>query len=324
MNDSRRTRLVLVLLLLASFALITVDFRGGESSPLDRLRGIGSAVFGPVEQVAARVVRPVSGTIQGLRTLPDSRQRIRALEDENSRLRARLHTSELDRGRVAELDKLLGLAGQGRYRILPAQAVAIRGDQELEHTATLDVGSRDGVRRDMTVVNGDGLVGRVTQVGPTTSTVLLALDATSNVGARLEDSMEIGVVRGGGSGPMRFELLDSSVSLKRGERLVTFGSQGGKPYVPGVPIGTVTSVESTAGSLTRVAEVRPFVSFSSLDLVGVVVKPPRKDPRDALLPPKPSATPGPSSTPEPSATPESSPGPEPSSTPEPSSSGEGG
>ena len=69
---------------------------------------------------------------------------------------------------------------------------------------------------------------------------------------------------------------------------MTFGSQGDMPYVPGVPVGSVVSVTGTPGSQTRSATVSPYVDFTSLDLVGVVVQPPRADPRDAVLPPRPA------------------------------------
>jgi rod shape-determining protein MreC len=79
---------------------------------------------------------------------------------------------------------------------------------------------------------------------------------------------------------------------------VTFGSVHDTPYVPGVPVGTITSVAHTTGTLTPTAKVRPFVDFATLGVVGVVVTPPRTDPRYSVLPPqppKPSPKPPPSS-----------------------------
>jgi len=55
-------------------------------------------------------------------------------------------------------------------------------------------------------------------------------------------------------------------------------------------VGEVVDVEETPGSLTRAAMVKPYASFTSLDLVGIVVEPPREDPRDAVLPPRPPAS----------------------------------
>jgi rod shape-determining protein MreC len=221
------------------------------------------------------------------------------LAEQNKALRSRLRTSALDRSRAQELDDLLKVAGAGRYRIVPARVIAIGAAQTFSWTVTLDAGSKDGIRPDMTVLDGDGLVGRVKTVGPSTSTVLLAVDPESTIGVRLEGSMEVGFTTGQGvrdRGDLDLRLLDGQSSVAPGDRLVTFGSQGDTPYVPGVPVGRVVTVSGSPGSQTRTAVVAPYVDFTSLDLVGVVVEPPRKDPRDSVLPPKPAATPTPTVT----------------------------
>lgn len=84
---------------------------------------------------------------------------------------------------------------------------------------------------------------------------------------------------------MKVSLLNGRAQVKEGDRMVTFGSQSGRPFVPGVPIGKVVEVEATPGQLTKTVMVEPYVQFTRLDLVGVVVVPPRTDPRDAVLPP---------------------------------------
>jgi rod shape-determining protein MreC len=290
---------LLALLLVTSISLITLDYRGGDRSPLNGLRSLAAAVFGPVEQVAAAIAAPVSDAVESVSSLGDGRDEVRQLRRENQELLRRLRTSGLDRNRVAELDRLLGLAGAGRYRVVPARVIAIGPAQTFSWTVTLDAGSRDGIRPDMTVLNGDGLVGRVKTVGPSTATVLLAADPESSVGVRLEGSMEVGFTTGQGLGTgsrLDLQLLDGQSTVVRGDRLVTFGSQGDTPYVPGVPVGEVLSVHGTPGSQTRTAVVAPYVDFTALDLVGVVVEPPRKDPRDAVLPPRPESTPTPTVT----------------------------
>ncbi len=298
-RDTRRTRVVLALLLVTSVSLITIDYRGGDSSPLDGVRSLAAAVFGPVERVAAAIASPVSDAVDSVGRLGNGRDEADRLEKENQELKRRLRTSGVDRNRVQELDDLLHLAGAGRYRVLPAQVIAIGSAQTFSWTVTLDAGSRDGIRPDMTVLNGDGLVGRVKTVGPSTATVLLAVDPESSVGVRLEGSMEVGFTTGqgiGDDGHLDLQLLDGQSTVERGDRLVTFGSQGATPYVPGVPVGEVVSVQGTPGSQTRAAVVAPYVDFSSLDLVGIVIEPPRRDPRDAVLPPQPVETPAPTVT----------------------------
>jgi rod shape-determining protein MreC len=143
----------------------------------------------------------------------------------------------------------------------------------------------------MTVLNGDGLVGRVTTVGPDTSTVLLANDPDFTVGTRMEGSDELGFASGQGDRPLRVELLNGKAEVKKGERLVTFGSEADRPFVPGVPVGVVSRVEPSNGGLTRTIYVTPYVGFTKLDIVGVVVQAPKKDPRDEVLPAKPKPVP---------------------------------
>ncbi|MEV4744078.1 rod shape-determining protein MreC [Streptomyces sp. NPDC049555] len=289
MRDTRESRLLLVLLIAIAFALITVDIRGGEQSPLDGVRHATASAFGPVEKGVAAAVDPVGNAIAAVRDSGDRSSRIAELERENTALKQRLGSDDRNRGRTRELDALLKTAGRGQYGIKGAQVIAIGAAQGFSWTVTIDIGSDDGVRRDMTVINGDGLVGRVTTVAPGTSTVLLASDPKFTVGTRMEKTGELGFAGGQGDSALRVELLNGKAAVHKGDRLVTFGSSKDKPFVPGVPVGEVVRVEPSVGGLTRTLQVRPFVGFSKLDIVGVVVEAPRDDPRDTVLPPKPEA-----------------------------------
>ena len=288
MKDTRESRLLLVLLVAVAFALITVDIRGGDDSPLNGARDATAAMLGPVESGISGAVRPAADALRSLRESGTSGDRIRSLEQQNAVLKQQVSSSDLVQSRNTELTRLLGAAGAGQYTIKSAEVVAIGAAQGFSWTVTIDVGSDDGIQRDMTVINGDGLVGRVTTVGPNTATVLLASDPEFSVGTRMEGSGEVGFATGQGNGPMRVELLNGQAQVKAGDRMVTFGSEGDRPFVPGVPVGTVARVENTPGQLTRTVLVQPFVHFTTLDLVGVVVEPPAVDPRYAVLPPKPA------------------------------------
>ncbi|MER5459655.1 rod shape-determining protein MreC [Streptomyces sp. NPDC002668] len=289
MRDTRESRLLLVLLIAIAFALITVDIRGGEESPVDGARQAAATVFGPVEKGVASAVDPIGNVIGAVRDSGERHDRIGRLEQENAALKQRLGSDDRNRSRVRELDTMLKKAGAGQYGIKGAEVIAIGAAQGFSWTVTIDVGSSDGIRRDMTVLNGDGLVGRVTTVGPNTSTVLLANDPDFTVGTRMEKTNELGFATGQGDRPLSVQLLNGKAKVKNGDRLVTFGSQGDKPFVPGVPVGEVVRVDPSGGDLTRNIYVRPFVGFTQLDIVGVVVQAPRSDPRDTVLPPKPAA-----------------------------------
>jgi rod shape-determining protein MreC len=276
---------LLALLVVLALALLVLDASAPAGGPTDRIRGAASAVLGPALGTVAGVGRAVGDAASALGGGP--RREIDRLRRENASLRLQAAAGADDRRRAHELDDLLRTAGLGRYRIVPARVVAVAAGPDGARSVTVDAGSRDGVRVDMTVLSGDGLVGRVRRVGPLTADVLLLSDPGFSVGVRLEGTGRIGVVRGARSGPMRLELLDSQTSVQKGARLVTLGSVGDRPFVPGVPVGEVLDVRQSPGTLTQAGTVRPFVGAAELDLVGVVLEPPRTDPRDAVLPPRP-------------------------------------
>ncbi|MFI9149649.1 rod shape-determining protein MreC [Streptomyces sp. NPDC053367] len=296
MRDTRESRLLLVLLIAIAFALITVDIRGGEDSPVDGARQAAASVFGPIENGVASAVDPVGNAISAVRDSGDRHDRIAELEKENAALKAELGSDDRNRSRLKQLNKMLKVAGEGQYGIKGAEVIAIGAAQGFSWTITIDIGANDGIRRDMTVLNGDGLVGRVTTVGPDASTVLLANDPDFTVGTRMEGGDELGFASGQGDRPLRVELLNGKAQIKKGDRLVTFGSQADRPFVPGVPVGVVSRVDPSGGDLTRTLYVTPYVSFTKLDIVGVVVQAPSKDPRDTVLPDKPKPTPRPTVT----------------------------
>ena len=324
MHDTRRTRLVLGVLLAAALALITIDYRGGVADPLRGLRSVGGAVFGSAENVASLVTRPAAAVADGVTGNTGSQARIDALQRQVLSLRAQLGQEQLSKYQDQQLKQLLQVAARGRYRIVAASVIAAGGSYD--DSVTIDAGRGDGIKPDMTVLNGQGLVGTITSVNATTSTVLLSTDASVTVGVRLAGTGEIGVVSGTGkamtgSGLLRLQVFDVNAVLRPGEQLVTFGSVGGSSYVPGVPVGVITKVEGSASSLTKLALVRPYANDAALGVVGVVVVPPRHNPRFAVLPPAP--TPAPKVT----VTVTASPGANPSgapSTPSPGATGTGG
>ena len=274
-HGRRPSRAVLVLLLLASFTLITLDVRGGDDSPLEPVRSVMGDVLGPVENATAAAVRPFTAVPGFFRTTGGLRRDVARLEAENSQLKGELAGVSVDRNRAAELDGLLATSKTTGYALVPARVVAMGPAQSFSRTVTIDAGTRAGIRPDMTVLNNDGLVGRVVRADRSTATVLLLVDQDSVVGGRLGSSMEVGLLRGRGAvgrdEKLDLDLVDPSATVNQDDVLVTWGSKKGAPYVAGVPIGRVTAVSSTPRQQSVQAVISPYVDFTSLDLVGVVV-----------------------------------------------------
>lgn len=290
MRDSRRTRLILALLLLTAFTLITLDYRAKGGGFFGSLRRTASSWFGPVERVAADIARPVRNAADAVGSIGSNHKKLQDAEKTIARYQQELRARPFDQHRIDELNALLRVSSVGQYKLVPAQVIAVGAGSGFEWTATIDAGSMDGVKPDMTVLNGDGLVGRVTVVGRSTATVLLAIDPEFNVGVRLPDG-ETGVVTGRQRSDMGFYLIDPAARVKPGDGLVTQGSKDQQPFVWGVPVGQVVTATSPLSGQAQTGTVKPYVNFTALDLVGVVVQPPRTDPRQALLEsPRPTVT----------------------------------
>jgi rod shape-determining protein MreC len=260
----RTSRSVLAVLTLACLTAITVDYQRDDSSPFQPVREALGDVLGPVQEGAAVVARPIHdipGFFAANQTLRDD---ISKLQAENANLRGQLATTSEVRYRAAELDGLLEASKSSGFALVPARVVAVGPAQSFSHTVTIDAGTSSGIRPDMTVINNEGLVGRVTSASHGSATVLLVIDQESVVGARLGSNAEVGFLQGRGE-------MDGDGRIDLDLVVVTWGSRNGAPYVAGIPIGTVEAVFSSPREQSKQAVIKPFVDFSSLDLVGVVV-----------------------------------------------------
>lgn len=287
MRDTRRTRLGLGLLLVAGFVLITVDAQAGkpgEHDALEQARSVAASVFGPVERTADSATRGVGSLFDGIGHSSSDQAEIKSLQAQVASLKGQVETSAQDRSRAAQLDALEKITALGGLTTVPAQLIALSPAQDGSWTATLDAGSKDGVAVDQTVLTGAGLVGRIASVGPSTSTVLLAVDPDSVIGVRLAGSGPIGTAVGQDAHTLRVQFFDPQLKLTVGAPVLTLGTADAATSVPGVPVGVISKVLATPGQLTRTALVTTYVDETALDTVGIVVKPVRTDPRDAMLP----------------------------------------
>ena len=278
MHDSRRTRLVLGVLLIAALALITIDVRDGATGPVRGLRGAGGTIFGSAESLVGSVTRPVAGFFGNVTSAPASQQKIAALQREVVQLRTQLSVARLSRTQEAQLQQLLSLAGRGGYRIVAANVIAASPGYQSSVTARRGPRRRHQARRDGAERRRPG---RDRHLGGRAH-----LDRAAQHRRRVHGGGAGGrhrPDRGGhrhrpepaGPALLRLQVFDASAVLQPGQQLVTFGSMHGRPYVPGVPVGVITQVQASATSLTKVALVRPYADYSALGVVGVVIVPPR-------------------------------------------------
>ncbi len=268
MPQRRRARGLLAGLVFVTLVLITIDFRAGADGPVQTLRKVATSAFGPLQRGATGAVAPVAQGFDDVGGFFD-------LRAENERLRRELEEAELAaqsyQSLLLERDQLrllVSIVAGGEFAGIGARTIA-NSPSNFEWLITIDVGSDDGITADLPVINGSGLVGRVLQVGPSSSRVLLAIDPTFFAASRVSTGGEVGTTRGRGADLLLFSPLDPDGVIGLGDEVVTSSFEGGL-YPTGIPIGTVEDPGLPTNGMTRQVGVRPFVDFTTLDHLFIV------------------------------------------------------
>jgi rod shape-determining protein MreC len=293
-GGDNRGRLLLIVLIVTSLFLITLDLRGVQV--IDGIRTATQTALTPVQRAGSWVVSPFRNFLSDVTHLGRTRNQIEKLKADNDALRLALLNRKVADAELSQLKNVLDLAGNGGFKVVGAKVISQGASTSFTQTLTIDAGSTSGIHTNMTVISGFGLVGVVKVAYANSAVVQLASDPAFRVGARIAGTQQIGILSGQGTRKGVLQLLDNTTEVKVGDAILARGSNNGRPFVPGVPIGEVTAVDNSAGAVTQTADVKFYTNFSTLGVVAVVVSAPSADPRDALVPAKPRPTPIPTVT----------------------------
>jgi rod shape-determining protein MreC len=268
---SGRGRLLLLIFLALCIVVITLDFREQTGGPLERARDFSLAIVAPIQRGLTTVTRPVGNFFSSIGDLSN-------LRSDNAHLRTQLANlkSQIDQARsvIGENDQLRKQMDLSASYITADRVFAQvdgRVPSNYKWAVFLDKGTQDGIRTDMAVINADGLVGKIVQATPHTSTVLLLIDPQAGAGARLQGVGDTGVIQGeGGSESLKLSFIDPNATVAVGDQVVTSGYDRGI-FPPQIPIGTVNRVAVNGAQLEKDITVTPYVNFTSLDVVQVLV-----------------------------------------------------
>ena len=293
-GGDNRGRLLIIVLLVTSLFLITLDLRGVQV--IDGLRTGTQTALTPVQKAGSWLVSPFRNFLSDVTHLGRTRNQMEKLTAENEKLRLTLQNRKTADAQLKQLKGVLNLAGTAGYEVVNAKVISQGSTTSFTQTITIDAGTSSGVRANMTVLSGYGLVGVVKYAYRDSALVQLASDPAFKIGARIAGTQQIGILSGQGTRKGVLQLLDNTTQVRKGDALLARGSQNGRPFVPGVPIGEVISVDNSPGAVTQTADVKFYTNFSTLGVVAVVVSGSSADPRDSLVPPKPRPTPIPTVT----------------------------
>jgi rod shape-determining protein MreC len=294
MRNGGRARLLLVILMVTSLFLITLDLRGVKV--IDGFKQGSQTIMTPFQRAGSVVLTPVKNFFSDVTHLGRTRNQIEKLEAENANLKQRLINRKNADAQLKQLKRILDLAGTAGFKVVNAKVISNGSSQSFSQTITIDSGTNAGIKKNMTVLSQYGIAGFVKDVYPSSALIQLASDPSFRIGARIAGSQQIGILTGRGTRSASLQLLDNSTTVKVGDVLLSRGSIANRPYVPGVPLGYVSSVDNSAGAVAQTATVRYYTNFSTLGVVAVVVSGSTANPGDALVPVKPRVTPIPTVT----------------------------
>jgi rod shape-determining protein MreC len=202
--------------------------------------------------------------------LHDVRRQNRELQKEVDRIRLEEVRLRNDAEQSQRLQALLDFRERYTASTVAAQVIGSSGSEQ-SRVIYIDKGSRAGIRQDMAVITPDGIVGKVRDVYPFSSQVLMINDHDSGAGVILESSRLHGILRGKEMGEIRINDILSDEKVDVGERVITSG--GDRVYPKGLPVGTVSAVGPDPDASPFLAiTLKPAADLSRLEEVLVVTK----------------------------------------------------
>ncbi len=257
----------LVVLTVVSLALFIVGVREGDSGLLHGVRGVFQTVASPVRLVGSFVSSPVSAVGNVVGNLTADSATLSELEEENEQLKAQVAKLSEYEQQATTLTELLQLRNQYSLTSTAARVTGQSSDSWTS-TITIDKGSAAGIAVGMPVTSANGVIGQVSECGPSSATVRLVTDENSGVSAMVQSSRAQGQVVGSPDGSLRMTLVRSDQKVAVGDTIVTSGLGG--VYPKGLPIGTVTNVTKTSGSMYYDITVEPLTVIDNLEEVLVI------------------------------------------------------
>lgn len=226
----------------------------------DRVRVVLADTLAPVLQVAGEPIVTASKAIGTVKDIASVYRQNEELKLENQRLLQWQEVARRLESENEELRNLVKFAPQGAMSSVAAQVIADSGGAFLRNVL-VNVGRDEGVTRGQPALTGDGLVGRVIELGDRTARILLLTDINSHIPVVVEGTHERAMLNGDNSDQPQLVYFQPKTPVKPGDRIVTSGSGGVFP--PDLPIGVVVS----ANGMIR---VEPYADLARLEMVRIV------------------------------------------------------
>lgn len=264
--------------MIASLLLLTVYFGESTGGGLHSVQRGALSVLGPIQEGAHRALKPFRDLFGWVGDTIDAKQERDQLAERNQELTKQVAKLQSEQTENDQLKDLLQINEQGIDAYDPVKTLVISRNPSIFYSRVgIDKGSHAGVKVGQPVVNGDGLVGRVTDVTPGQSIVTLVTDESFATGVKVLGAGQQTVVQPDPNRPGELELrlVQNPNSISRGDTVVTAGSADldfPSYYPRDIMVGTVSRIEVGEGNLDSRIHVKPAVDIGTLEWVEVLTK----------------------------------------------------
>ena len=258
----------IILLLLLGLTVASYVSRGSNSWLGIQLERVSVFLQEPINDAENWIGVTFKGIFQFRKLIAENE----ILSEENAKLRKELIEQSLFKEDLADLRQLTEALNYidptEDYTYVTAKVIAMDGSN-LYRIFTINAGTEQGVRKDSAVINGDGLVGRILDVGPDWAKVISIIDENNDVSFQvLRDLDLIGILSGDGKGKIAGYMLDESATVIEGDMLVTSGME---IYPQGIPIGKISKITWNKDALLHTVEIEPSADFTGIRKVTVIM-----------------------------------------------------
>jgi rod shape-determining protein MreC len=282
-RHDRRRRLTLILLVITSLALVSLDERG--SGLINSARTAAQDVVSPLQDGADAVIDPVTDWLDGLGRANELQDENQKLKEQLANARSEIAAAKGSLARLATLESIYDLSNVQDGDAVVAEVIDGNAGN-FSRAFRISKGSSSGIGLDMAVVVGAAgkaaLVGKVVRVSSGSAVVQRIDDPEFGAGAQLVQGDKFGptglATGQRDSNLLRFSVVGDTlaVKLEKGDVAVTLGAPG-EPFPKGLVIGTIVREVGTGGAIARDASLRPVVDLDAITVVKVL-KPPAATP----------------------------------------------
>jgi rod shape-determining protein MreC len=262
LSQARRAALARITVpLLVALSVVLIILGKADQAILEPLRKSAIDAAAPALDFLSRPAAFLDAALDRVRGLAAIYRENTRLAEENERL-LRWQQSALNlAAENAQLRELLRLTPEPSVSYVTARVIASSGGAYVR-SIVVNAGRENGVTRGQAAITGDGLIGRVAEVGNRAARILLITDLNSRVPVIVEGSRQRAVLAGDNSERPELRYVEARTALRIGDRLVTSG-QGGV-FPPGLPVGVVAAID---GETVRVA---PYAELPRAEYVRLV------------------------------------------------------